>query len=178
MSHKQCQIQCLKTIHRPLSRGQILFQRLKRIRSALGRRWKYLYNFLHAHTLAGRETACCGIQTSKAEALQSGDLVRVRSKEEIRATLDNWNQRRGCAFLDEMWVYCGTQQRVLKRVERFLDERDYLTKRCKGIVLLEGLICEGTKYFGPCDRSCFYFWREEWLKKIDDTPPTPPSSCE
>ena len=59
------------------------------------------------------------------DALQPGDLVRVRSKEDIRATLDHWNQRRGCAFLDEMWPYCGTQQRVFKRVERFLDERDY-----------------------------------------------------
>jgi hypothetical protein len=102
--------------------------------------------------------------------------VRIRSKEEIRATLDNWNQRRGCSFLDEMWPYCGTQQRVFKRVERFLDERDYLTKRCKGIVLLEGLICEGTKYFGPCDRSCFYFWREEWLEKMSDTASISPSS--
>lgn len=177
MSHKQCQIQCLQAIHEPLSRGYVLLQRRKRIRRMLSRRWRYLCNFFRSKTSAGRETACCGIQTSKAEALQSGDLVRIRSREEIHATLDHWNQRRGCAFLDEMWAYCGTQQRVLKRVERFLDERDYLTKHCKGIVLLEGLICEGTKHFGPCDRSCFYFWREEWLEKINGTTPTPPSSC-
>ena len=124
---------------------------------------------------AGRETACREARTSVADALQPGDLVRIRSKEEIHATLDHWNQRRGCAFLDEMWSYCGTHRRVFKRVERFLDERDYITKRCKGIVLLEGLICEGTKHFGPCDRSCFYFWREEWLEKIDENAPKPPS---
>jgi len=167
MSHKQCQIQCLQTIHKPLGRGHILLQRTKRVRSAFSRRWRYLCNFLHAKTSTALETACCGTQTSKAETLRPGDLVRVRSREEIRATLDHWNQRRGCAFLDEMWAYCGTQQRVFKRVERFLDERDYITKHCKGIVLLEGLICEGTKHFGPCDRSCFYFWRKEWLEKID-----------
>jgi hypothetical protein len=68
--------------------------------------------------------------------------------------------------MEEMWRHCGTTQRVYKRVERFMDERDYLVKRCKGIVILEGVMCEGTKDFGPCDRSCFYFWREEWLERL------------
>jgi hypothetical protein len=68
--------------------------------------------------------------------------------------------------MEEMWCHCGTTQRVYKRVEKFMDERDYLVKRCKGIVILEGVMCEGTKDFGPCDRSCFYFWREEWLEKL------------
>jgi hypothetical protein len=95
-------------------------------------------------------------------------MVRVRSREEIQATLNRWNQLRGCTFMEEMWRHCGTIQQVYKRVDRFLDERDYLVKRCKGTVLLEGLICEGTKNFGPCDRSCFYFWKEEWLEKLHD----------
>lgn len=176
MEQKHCQIHCLQTIHSPVSRGQILLQRMNRLRNAFSRRWRYLCNYLHTQTFAGGQTACSGVRTPTAEALQPGDLVRVRSKEEIRATLDNWNQRRGCAFLEEMWPYCGTQQRVFKRVERFLDERDYITKRCKGIVLLEGLICEGTKHFGPCDRSCFYFWREEWLEKIEEAATIPPTT--
>lgn len=99
--------------------------------------------------------------------LRAGDLVLVRSREEIEATLDDWRELKGCSFTSEMWVYCGTTQRVLKPMERFLDERDYRIKRCKGIVLLEGVICQGTVFPEGCDRSCYLFWREEWLEKID-----------
>jgi hypothetical protein len=108
--------------------------------------------------------------TPRADAavrLRAGDLVRVRGKGEIRATLDRWNRLNGCAYLEEMSLYCGTTQRVFKRLERFLDERDYRVKKCRGIVLLEGVFCHGTADFGNCDRSCFFFWREEWLEKID-----------
>lgn len=110
--------------------------------------------------------------TASAEALaatnlQAGDVVRVRSLEEIRATLDNWGQLKGCGFMPEMEPHCGTTQRVLKRMERFVDERDLRVKRTKGIVLLEGVFCEGTADFGSCDRSCYLFWREEWLEKIE-----------
>jgi hypothetical protein len=40
-------------------------------------------------------------------------------------------------------------------------------KQCKGIVILENVFCQGTKDFGACDRTCFFFWREEWLEKIE-----------
>jgi len=99
--------------------------------------------------------------------LKAGDLVRVRSREEIEATLNHWRQLRGCTFMPEMVQYCGTTQRVHKAMERFVDERDLRVKRCKGIILLEGVLCQGTADFGRCDRSCFLFWREEWLEKID-----------
>jgi hypothetical protein len=39
-------------------------------------------------------------------------------------------------------------------------------KNIKGIIILDGVFCQGTKDFGACDRTCFYFWREEWLEKI------------
>jgi hypothetical protein len=100
------------------------------------------------------------------QRLEAGDLVRVRSREEIGATLDHWRSLKGCGFLNEMAGYCGTTQRVLKRVERFIDERDYRSKRASGIVLLEGVLCSGTGTTGRCDRACFFFWREEWLEKL------------
>jgi hypothetical protein len=100
------------------------------------------------------------------EHLNAGDLVRVRSREEIEATLDRWGSLKGCGFLDEMAGYCGTSKRILKRVERFIDERDFRPKKASGIVLLEGAMCSGTGTRGRCDRSCFFFWREEWLEKL------------
>ena len=98
--------------------------------------------------------------------MQAGDLVRVRTREQIEATFDGENELRGCLFMSEMWPYCDTEQRVLKRVERFLDERTYQVRTTSGIVLLEGIICQGTDYPQGCDRSCFFFWREEWLEEL------------
>lgn len=104
--------------------------------------------------------------TRPTTGLKAGDRVRVRSREEIKATLDDRKELGGCSFTSEMWAYCGTAQRVLKPMQVFLHERDYRVYKCKGIVLLEGAICQGTAYPEGCDRSCFFFWREEWLDKI------------
>jgi len=100
------------------------------------------------------------------QSLESGDWVRVRSLDEIQDTLNNWRQLKGCTFMPEMVAYCGTTQRVLKPLQRFVDERDLRVKRSTGIILLEDVMCQGTADFGNCDRSCLYFWRVEWLEKI------------
>lgn len=107
------------------------------------------------------------LDTQPSQRLNAGDLVRVRSRHEIQATLNHWQSLKGCGFLEEMAGYCGTTQRVLKRVERFIDERDYRLKKASGIVLLDGVICSGTGKTGRCDRACFFFWREEWLEKLE-----------
>ena len=69
--------------------------------------------------------------------------------------------------MPEMVEYCNTEQRVHKVMQRFVDERDLRVKKVNGIILLEGVLCQGTADFGSCDRSCFFFWRQEWLEKID-----------
>jgi hypothetical protein len=165
-SPSKCQIHCLEPMSEPLGRIEVVWQFRNRLRHATKRRLNYVRNWIGEVTGARDATSDLPAR-GRAGSLQAGDVVRVRSKEEIKATLDRWNRLRGCDFMEEMWPYCGTTQRVYKRVGRFLDERDYRMKRCRGIVFLDGLICEGTVDYGPCDRSCFYFWREEWLEKID-----------
>lgn len=108
-----------------------------------------------------------GVNPSQLGKLNSGDWVHVRSMEEIQSMLDPFKETKGCAFLEDMYKYCDTKQRVLKSMERFLDERDYKVKKVRGVILLENVICTGTPAFGRCDRSCFLFWREEWLEKIE-----------
>ena len=98
--------------------------------------------------------------------LKAGEMVRVRSKEEIQATLDAEGKLKGCSFLNVMLPYCGTTQKVFKPVVRFVDERNYKIKNARGIVLLEGVMCAGTEFYGNCDRSCLFFWREEWLERV------------
>ena len=174
-----CQMPCLQqmgdgiaeTPPVSLSRRLKLFAR-RHMSPRTERRFKQATNDLanRLYKFTGKRTKpLVEVATSSAEQLKAGDLVRVRSREEIDATLDNWRQLRGCTFMPEMDPYCGSTQRVLKRVERFVDERDLRVKRSKGMVLLEGIMCQGTADFGPCDRCCFMFWREEWLERIVDT---------
>jgi hypothetical protein len=161
----ECQIHCLDWMSEPLGRVEIVWQLRNRLKRITKRRLRYFRNWLSQAMSEGNVASASAARAAEA-ALQAGDLVRVRSREQIQATLDRWNRLKGCDIMEEMWQYCGTTQRVLRRVDRFLDERDYRVKRCKGIILLEGVRCEGTVDYGPCDRSCYYFWREEWLEKI------------
>lgn len=162
----ECQIHCLERMSEPLGRIEEVGQLRNRFKRIVKRRIRYVRNWLFMTTHAQNETSALAAQ-SAVGVLRAGDLVRVGSREQIQATLDRWNYLKGTVFMEEMWQYCGTQQRVYKRVEKFLDERDYRVKRVRGMVFLEGNICQGTVDFGPCDRSCFFFWREEWLEKID-----------
>ena len=166
MSPPECQIHGLEQMSEPLGRIEVVWQLRHKLKRVLKRRLRYLRNRLSrtgrtAHAPAGTE------KTAAGQALVAGQAVRVKSREEIQATLDPWNYLKGCGFMEEMWPYCGTQQRVLKPVRRFLDETDYRFKRPRGIVFLEGVTCKGTHDYGRCDRNCFYFWREEWLEKVE-----------
>ena len=105
------------------------------------------------------------ITNRQIEPLKPGDQVRIRSEEEITATLDSQRKLKGCNFVEAMKPYCGTIQRVLKPMERFVDEQDQRVKLCKGLVLLEGVMCDGFTMAGRCDKCCFLFWREEWLAR-------------
>lgn len=151
----------------PLPGIDRICQRRNRIKRILKRRRSYLRNLLSEITGSEKRESKDMAKSSSPESLKPGDNVRIKSREKIKSTLNRWNQLKGCAFMEEMWPYCGTTHRVFKRIEKFLDERDYLIKKCNNIVILEGVFCEGTKDYGPCDRSCFLFWREEWLERIE-----------
>ena len=99
--------------------------------------------------------------------LQPGERVRIKSKKEIEQILDGWRKSDGCLFMDEMWKFCGKMYKVKKRVLKILDERDMKFKRIKDTVILEDLFCTGGSLFKGCDRSCFFFWKEAWLERVN-----------
>ena len=107
-----------------------------------------------------------------APDLQAGDLVHVRPAEFIRSTLDEEGRFRGCAFALGMYQYCGKELRVAKVVNRFFDEARSHMLKVRNMVLLEGVLCDGSSssFTKGCDRMCFYFWRTEWLEKIEEAP--------
>lgn len=105
-------------------------------------------------------------QRDEALHLQPGELVQIKSEAEIRQTLDEYATFRGLAFLDEMRGHCGKRFRVHKRLERMFLEESREFRRLKNTVLLDGVMCQGTGV--GCDRSCFLFWREAWLKRVPE----------
>ena len=100
--------------------------------------------------------------------LQPGELVRVKSKEEIVKTLDTHNANRGMSFDGEMVRYCSREARVLRRVEQIIDEKSgrmlHLKTPC---VVLESVTCTGP-YHRQCPRAIYPYWREIWLERVDE----------
>jgi hypothetical protein len=103
--------------------------------------------------------------------LQPGELVQIRTKEEIMATLDKQNRNRGLLFDWEMLAYCGGIYRVLRRVHRIIDDRTgkMLNMKYPSIVL-EGVACR-SDYHRLCPRAIYHYWRESWLTRAADIPP-------
>jgi hypothetical protein len=99
--------------------------------------------------------------------LRPGELVRIRSKAEIMATLNKQQLNRGLGFDAEMSRFCGRTARVARRVNHIIDERTgrMLTMKTPCIVL-EGVVCEGA-YNVSCPRAIPPYWREIWLERIE-----------
>ncbi|MGE0826089.1 MAG: hypothetical protein AB7G75_01335 [Candidatus Binatia bacterium] len=98
--------------------------------------------------------------------LQPGERVQVKSKEEIRQTLDTANRNRGLHFDSEMLPYCGRTFTVLRRVGKIINERNGTMMRLPNdCVILDGVICAG-KDHQYCPRSIYPYWRELWLRRV------------
>ena len=103
--------------------------------------------------------------------LQPGELVRVKSYDDILATLDTKTNHRGLHWDAELVPYCGGTYRVQARIERFLDEKTgKLISLKTPAVILENVWCQ-SRYSDCrmfCPRSIYSWWREVWLERVDD----------
>lgn len=98
--------------------------------------------------------------------LRVGDVVRIKSKDEITQTLDAKRLNRGLGFEEEMARFCGRTARVRSRVDRCIDEKTGKMLVMKNpCIVLEGIACEGA-YKGNCPREYVSFWREIWLERV------------
>jgi hypothetical protein len=104
--------------------------------------------------------------------LQPGELVRVKSFDQILATLDTSNRNRGLYFDAEMVPYCGRSFRVLTRVKKIVDEKTGKMMQFKNpCIILEGVVCEARysecRLF--CPREIYSYWREIWLERVSES---------
>ena len=112
-----------------------------------------------------------GTKSPKLEplGLQPGELVQVKQKDEIVATLTVDAKNRGLFFDREMLQFCGSTHRVRRRVTRLIDERTgTMINLGSDCVTLEGVVCSGEhslrRWF--CPRAIYPYWREGWLRRL------------
>lgn len=99
-----------------------------------------------------------------------GSLVRVKSYEEILATLDTENRNRGLYFDAENVPYCGKELRVRSLVDHIINEETGEMLHFKTpAIILEGAYCRGTysdkRMF--CPRAVYPYWRTAWLTLLE-----------
>lgn len=114
--------------------------------------------------------------------LRPGELVRIKSHDEILKTLDTSNKNRGLFFDAEEVPYCGGVYRVVKRVNKIINERTGKMRRMKNpCIVLDSVICQSRfsecRLF--CPRSIYAYWREIWLERVESTSePSGEMDCE
>jgi hypothetical protein len=131
------------------------------------------FNAMSGRWLGRRYPRLCGLAADKTPSatlnLQPGELVRVRSKDEIMHTLNAQQRNRGLYFDVEMTPFCEDGSfRVLKRVERIIDEKTgRMVKIPNPCLILDGVTCSGYRSVDRmfCPRSIYPYWREVWLER-------------
>jgi hypothetical protein len=99
--------------------------------------------------------------------MKPGEQVQILPYERIAETLDERKRYENLLFMEGMAKFCGGDYEVLREVKWLYDEDSEKMLRCKDIVVLKGLVCDGKGVLEgrDCDRSCLYFWKTAWLKR-------------
>jgi hypothetical protein len=102
--------------------------------------------------------------------LQPGELIRVKSHDEILTTINTGSKNRGLWWDAELVPYCGKTFRVVKRVHDVIDEKSGRMVHMKSpSIILDNVICQAR--YSPCrmfcPRSTYAYWREIWLERLE-----------
>jgi hypothetical protein len=92
-------------------------------------------------------------------------IVRVRSADEIRRSLDGDGKRNGLLFMPEMYQWAGKRFAVLKKIDKVFEYATYAAPAIP-VYILKGLQCSGAVLGqkAPCDRRCSILWHGDWLR--------------
>jgi hypothetical protein len=112
-------------------------------------------------------------QNRQPNGLRNGDLVEVKSVEEILSTLDERGRVDALPFMPEMVAYTGKQFRIYRQAIKFCDTIDGTGyHRMHNAVHLEDvqgdqrLRCDGSGH-GGCQAGCLLYWKEAWLRRVE-----------
>jgi len=167
-----CQYTTMTDIGRELNRIEKVYQILSRVYPAIKRRIrKWCHQFpKKSDRRSNTEIMINEYQPedSSGDRLETGDMVKVLSYSEIRSTLNDKGYFKGLSFQEPMEKYCNNTYQVLKIPEYVLDKGGRRINRCKDVVILRGLYCNGKGMFleEGCDMCCLHYWKTDWLKKM------------
>lgn len=97
--------------------------------------------------------------------LQPGELVEIKSRAVIEATLDTRGRNRGLTFEPEMALHCGRRYRVAMPLHKIIVEDSGKMVNLSNTVILDGLVCQGI-CVQNCPRANYLYWREIWLRRV------------
>ena len=116
--------------------------------------------------------ATAQVATTGQLGLKVGDLVEVRSAEEILATLDENGELAGLPFMPEMLAYCGRRLTVHK-----VAQSSATTSRRRAAAHVPRGAPRpsraATGRDGGCQNACSLYWKEQWLKRGRSGRPRP-----
>lgn len=173
-----CQSTELVRVTKPLSLGgrfRICFsevvsgdvgvlEMLKRIISPIF--WKAMDRFVRPRHVIGplEKTVLTRID------LMPGELVEVKSSEEIRQTLNRKGCNRGLRYDHGLNQFCGTRHLVRDRLDKIIVESTGRMAKIEGTVTFEDTTCQcHMTAFGGCVRQDLVYWREAWLNRLEQT---------
>ncbi|HXZ82187.1 MAG TPA: hypothetical protein VED84_00360 [Acidimicrobiales bacterium] len=104
-----------------------------------------------------------------------GPTAKVRSFEEIAATLDARGRLDGISFSPEMIEFTGQEFPIVRQIAD-LDVELPSWKQPRGaFYALDGVRCSGApRGSGGCDRNCALMWHRSWLEIDEPTAPAAP----
>jgi hypothetical protein len=117
-----------------------------------------------------------GAQTPAATLdVQEGELVRIKDYRAILGTLNDEWKNRGLYFDAEMVPYTNGTYKVLKRVNRIIDEKTGKMLNFKSeCLILDEVVCQAryAKCRKLCPRAYYLYWRAIWVEKVAGQPTT------
>ena len=107
-----------------------------------------------------------------SRTLRPGDLVEVKTPDQVLETLDDQGTIDRLPFMPEMTEFCGRRFRISQRVVKTCTSgtkagSSMRVFRSDDVFLLAGLRCSGAQHDG-CQKACTIFWREAWLRRVSD----------
>jgi len=127
--------------------------------------WKAMDRFVRPRYVIGplEKTALARID------LRSGELVEVKSSDEIKQTLNRKGCNRGLRYDHGLNQFCGTRHRVRDRLDRIIIESTGRMVNIQGTVTLVDTTCLCyMNALGGCPRQDPVYWRESWLKRAGE----------
>jgi hypothetical protein len=153
-----------------------VFYHLSQAGIGLGPAMRWFYNTFHSLWGGTRFPRMPGQieegKTTPARALnlKPGELVRIKSQEEILRTVDTKNRNRGMYWDAELVPYCGGTYRVLKSVTKIIDEKTAKMVEMKTpCIILDKVVCQArySQCRLLCPKGMYPYWREIWLERVE-----------